>query len=195
MLLSELTVKLIEKILLWIVTLTAIASLTGCDFLNKFGSAKYPVKRVSDGDTLTVVDPKGSDIHVRFACVDAPEIPHSAKERESRKLKDRNQFKWGIEAQERLQQLIDRAGDHVNLTITDSDRYGRQVAEVRLRDGTLVQEVLAREGLVLVFEPYLKNCPDAATVQQAQALAQQQHKGVWSDPKFVPPWKYRSAKR
>ena len=194
MLLSELVV-LIKKLLVWIVTITAIASLTGCNFLNQFAAAKYPVKRVSDGDTLTVVDPKGTDIHVRFACVDAPEIPHSAKDRESRKLKDRNQFKWGIEAAERLQELIDRAGDRVNLTVTDSDRYGRQVAEVRLGDGTLVQEVLAREGLVLVFEPYLKNCPDAAKVQQAQALAQQQQQGVWSDPKFIPPWKYRSAKK
>ena len=186
-------VKLTRKLLLWLVAVVFIVTLTGCQTL--FGSAKYPVKRVSDGDTLTVVDPKGSDIHVRFACVDAPEIPHSAKERQSRKLKDRNQFRWGIEAQERLQQLIHQGGDRVNLTITDSDRYGRQVAEVYLRDRTLVQEVLAREGLVLVFEPYLKNCPDAATVQQAQALAQQQQRGVWSDPKFVPPWKYRSAKK
>lgn len=186
-------VKLDQKLLLWLVVVVFIVTLSGCQTL--FGAAKYPVKRVSDGDTLTVIDPKGSDIHVRFACVDAPEIPHSAKERESRKLKDINQFKWGIEAQERLQQLIHQGGDRVNLTITDRDRYGRQVAEVRLRDGTLVQEVLARSGLVLVFEPYLKNCPDAATVQQAQAQAQQQHKGVWSDPKFIEPWKFRSAKR
>lgn len=108
---------------------------------------------------------------------------------------DRDQFKWGIEAQQQLQQLIHTAGDRVNLNITDSDRYGRHVAEVRLRDGTLVQEVLARDGLVLVFDQYLKNCPSAAAVQQAQAQAQQQHRGVWSDAKFVPPWKYRSAKR
>lgn len=187
--------KLIQKLLLWLVILTAIATVTGCEILNKFSTAQYSVKRVSDGDTLTVVDRKGTDIKVRFACVDAPEIPHSTKERASKRVRDRNQFQWGIQAQDRLQQLIHQGGDRVNLTITDSDRYGRKIAEVRLGNGTLVQEVLARDGLVLVFDQYLKNCPDAAIVQQAQAEAQQHQRGVWSDPKFVTPWNYRSAKR
>lgn len=187
--------KLIQKLLLWVVILTAIASVTGCQIFNKFSSAPYSVKRVSDGDTLTVVDPKGTDIKVRFACVDAPEIPHSTKERASKRVRDRNQFQWGIQAQDRLQQLIHQGGDRVNLTITDSDRYGRKIAEVRLGNGTLVQEVLARDGLVLVFDQYLKNCPDAAIVQQAQAEAQKHQRGVWSDSKFVTPWNYRSAKR
>jgi micrococcal nuclease len=180
-----------KKLLLWLAT-TVVIFLSGC---NAFSSAPYSVKRVSDGDTLTVVDAKGTDIHVRFACVDAPEIPHSTKERTSKKAFARDQFKWGLLAQQRLKQLVDQGGDRVNLTITDSDRYGRKVGEVRLRDGTLIQEVLAREGLVLVYEPYLKNCPSAALVEQAQAQAQQQQRGVWSDAKFVAPWKYRSAKK
>jgi micrococcal nuclease len=179
----------LTQLALWLVTSILILSLTGCHIL--FGSAPYSVKRVSDGDTLTVVDARGSDIRVRFACVDAPEIPHSAKERATKKPVSVDQFKWGIEAQERLQQLLTQGGDRVGLTITDSDRYGRQVGEVRLRDGRLIQEILAQEGLALVYEPYLKNCPSAALVKQAQAQAQKQHRGVWSDAKFVAPWKFR----
>jgi micrococcal nuclease len=186
-------VKLTQKLLLWLFIGTAILSLTGCQ--SRFGATQYLVERVSDGDTLAVVDAKGTVLHVRFACVDAPEIPHSTKERESKRAVMRDQFKWGIVAQQRLQQLVHQGGDRVNLTITDSDRYGRQVAEVRLRDGTLVQEVLAREGLALVFDRFLKNCPSAAAVEQAETQARQQHRGVWSDAKFVSPWKFRSAKR
>ncbi len=180
------------RIILWAIASIAILSLIGCQ--PRFGTA-YSVQRVSDGDTLTVVDAKGTKLHVRLACVDAPEIPHSTKEKVSKRLMDRDQFKWGIQAQQRLQQLIKQGGDRVNLTITDRDRYGRQVSEVRLQDGTLVQEVLAREGLVLVYKPYLKNCPSAAAIEQAVAQAQQQERGVWSDARFVAPWKYRSAKK
>lgn len=181
------------RILLWLITAIAFLSLTGCQ--PRWNSTQYSVQRVSDGDTLTVVDAKGTVLHVRFACVDAPEIPHSTKQRASKKAADRDQFQWGIKAQQRLQQLIRQGGDRVNVKITSSDRYGRKVGEVRLGNGTLVQEVLAREGLVLVYPAYLKNCPSAAVVEQAAAQAQQQGRGVWSDAKFVAPWKYRSARK
>jgi endonuclease YncB( thermonuclease family) len=122
-------------------------------------------------------------------------VAHSTKERYSKKALDRDQFKWGVKAQDRVKQLVKQGGDHVTLTVTDSDRYGRKVSEVRLPDGTFIQEVLTREGLALVYRPYLKNCPSAAVVEQAEAEAKQQRRGVWSDAKFVQPWEYRSSKR
>ncbi len=179
-----------------------VFGLLGCNALfgSKQYSAKrvsnnqiiqYSVKRVSDGDTIAVTDARGGDIKVRFACVDAPEIPHSIKERESKKASDRDQFKWGVKAEDRVKQLVHQGGDRVTLKITDSDRYGRKVSEVRLSDGTLIQEVLTREGLALVYRPYLKNCPSATVVEQAEAEAKKQRLGVWSDSKFVEPWQYR----
>lgn len=180
--------KLTQRSLLWLGTALLIYGLVGC---NSFRPAQYSVKRVSDGDTLTVTDAKGTDIKVRFACVDAPEVAHSAKERASKIAAVRDQFKWGVQAQNRVQQLIKQEGDRVNLTITDSDRYGRQISEVRLRDHTLVQELLVREGLALVYRPYLKNCPSAAVIEAAESEAKQQRRGVWSDSKFVEPWAYR----
>lgn len=150
------------------------------------------VERVSDGDTLAVKDTSGQDFTVRFACVDAPEIPHSTKERKSKRASDRNQFNWGAKAQERVQELVKKAGDRVTLNITDSDRYGRKVAEVRLRDGTFIQEVLAREGLALVYRPYLNKCPGKDVIQQAEAEAKESRRGIWGDSKFMKPWEYRS---
>lgn len=76
----------------------------------------------------------------------------------------------------------------MSLTVADTDRYGRKLAEVRLPDGTLVQETLAREELAVFYKKYSKNCPNAAVVGQAEAQARQQREqGVWGDPQFVMP--------
>lgn len=163
-------------------------SLVGCDRL--FGPPTYSVKRVSDGDTIVVVD-GDRNITVRFACMDAPEVPHSQKEKQSRKILDKNQFSWGIKAKSRVEQLVKEGSDRVVLTVTDSDQYGRQVSEVRLPNGTLIQQVLIQEGLALVYRQYLKKCPSASIIEQAEADAKKNLRGVWGDPKFTAPWEYR----
>ncbi|MCL1473031.1 thermonuclease family protein [Argonema antarcticum] len=169
-----------------------IVSLTGCP--NRYAQTTYSVKRVSDGDTIAVTDSKGTSFTVRFACADAPEIPHSQKEKQSRKLLDKNQFNWGVKAQSRVRQLVKKGGDRISLTITDTDRYGRKIGEVRLPDGTFIQQVLIREGLAMVYQPYLKNCPSASVVQEAEAEAKKSRRGIWGDANFVPAWEYRRTK-
>jgi micrococcal nuclease len=166
-----------------------IFSLAGCNLFGTPGT--YRVKRVSDGDTIAIADKNGKNITVRFACMDAPEIPHTQQEKNSKKILDKNQFKWGLKARSRLQKLINQAGSRVLLTITDTDQYGRKVAEVRSANGTLMQQTLIQEGLALVYRPYLKNCPSASMLLQAEAEAQKNRRGIWSDPQFSPPWDYR----
>ena len=185
--------KLIKQVVASSCAVFILFGMFACDRI--FGSSGYSVRRVSDGDTLAVTDRNGEKFSVRFACVDAPEIPHTNKEKKSRRLADRSQFKWGKESQERLQELVSGAGDRVELEITDKDRYGRSVAEVRLADGTFVQEVLVREGLAIVYPPYLKDCPSRLSVQQAQGEAKANKRGVWSDRKFIEPWEYRKQKK
>ncbi|MBE9006138.1 thermonuclease family protein [Fortiea sp. LEGE XX443] len=181
--------KLTKQVVIWLSATIMVLVLVSCEKF--FGASGDLVERVSDGDTLAVKDAKGNKFNVRFACMDAPEVPHSQKERNSKRASDRNQYSWGTKAQERLQQLVKQSGDRVILKITDSDRYERKVAEVRLKDGTFVQEVLLREGLAKVYRPYLNKCPSQELVQQAEALAQQQKLGIWSDTKFIDPWEYR----
>jgi micrococcal nuclease len=151
----------------------------------------YPVKRVSDGDTLVASDSAGKDIKVRFACIDAPEVAHTNAEKNSKASAKKNQFKWGNLAHQRMQQLVKQGGGRVVLTVTDTDRYGRKVSEVRLPNGTFAQEVLTREGLAMVYRPYLKNCPSASVLEQAEAQAKKNRRGVWGDSKFVPAWQFR----
>lgn len=163
--------------------------LSGCP--QKLPPNNYAVKRVSDGDTLVASDSDGKDIKVRFACIDAPEIAHTNAEKNSKKAGDKNQFKWGNLAEQRMQQLVKKGGGRVILTVTDTDRYGRKISEVRLPNGTFAQEVLLREGLAMVYRPYLKNCPSASIVEQAEAEAKKNRRGVWGDSKFVPAWTFR----
>ena len=186
--------KLTKQTFILLGAVVLILGLVGCESLfspPKSELPTYSVKRISDGDTLAVTDSSGNSISVRFACMDAPEVPHTNAEKQSRKAVDKNQFKWGVQAQQRVQQLVTQGGDRVNLTVTDTDRYGRKVSEVRLPDGTLVQEALLRDGLAMVYQAYLKNCPSAAVVQQAEAEAKKSRRGVWGDSKFVEPWDYR----
>lgn len=175
---------------IYLCTTVIICGLMGCEQI--FGTRGDLVVRVSDGDTLVLKDTKGKNFTVRFACMDAPEIPHTNKEKQSQRASDRNQFSWGMKAQERVQQLVTQSGDRVTVNITDSDRYGRKVAEIRLKDGTFVQQVLLQEGLAKVYRPYLNKCPSKDIVQQAEAQAKQQKLGVWGDTQFTNPWEYRS---
>jgi endonuclease YncB( thermonuclease family)/ABC-type phosphate/phosphonate transport system substrate-binding protein len=155
----------------------------------------YQVKRVEDGDTILVSEPSGKEIKVRFACIDTAEIPHSNSEQNSTALTDKSQFLWGEAAKKRMSALITQSGGLVTLKMVDTDLYGRKVAEVRLSDGTLAQEVLVREGLAMVYRKYIKNCPSAAVVEQAESQAKQQQLNIWGDSQFTPPWEWRRNKK
>ncbi len=177
------------RVMTRLMTLSMVLLLFGCP--QKLAANNYAVKRVSDGDTLVALDSAGKDIKVRFACVDAPEVAHTNAEKNSKAAAQKNQFKWGNLAQQRTQQLVKQGGDRVVLTVTDTDRYGRKISEVRLPNGTFVQEVLTSEGLAMVYRPYLKNCPSASILEQAEAEAKKNRRGVWGDSKFVPAWDFR----
>lgn len=181
-----------NKTMTWLLIGVIMVGLMGCD---RFSPSGNRVERVSDGDTIKVNDGSATSFTVRFACIDAPEVPHSQKERNSRSSSDKNQFAWGEKAQARVEQLIKKSRDRVNLTITDSDRYGRKVAEIRLTDGTFIQQVLIREGLAKVYRPYLNKCPSRDLIQQSETQAQKSKLGVWNDPKFVNPWEWRALRK
>ncbi|MBD2527776.1 PhnD/SsuA/transferrin family substrate-binding protein [Nostoc sp. FACHB-133] len=165
------------------------------DIPNSSIQSNYQVKQVDDGDTITVTDVSNQEIRVRFACIDAAEISHSDTEQNSNKPADINQFLWGNKAKERLKTLIQKGGNQVLLNIVDTDRYGRKVAEVRLPDGTFAQQVLVREGLAMVYRQYIKSCPSATDVEQAEIDAKQQQLNIWADSQFTPPWDWRRDRK
>ncbi|TAE59512.1 MAG: thermonuclease family protein [Nostocales cyanobacterium] len=185
--------KLIMKHLIKTGVVLMIITVIGCENLRAENS--FFVERVSDGDTLTVSDKNKQKFTVRFACIDAPEIPHTNKEKNSRKAKDKNQFSWGLKAKERLQELIQQGKNQVYLDVMEKDRYGRKLAEVRLKNGTFIQQVLLQEGLVKIYRSYLNKCPSKKIMQQAETQAKNQNIGIWNDQKFIDPWEYRKLSK
>ncbi|WP_127056521.1 PhnD/SsuA/transferrin family substrate-binding protein [Trichormus variabilis] len=160
----------------------------------KSSNLTYQVKQINDGDTIAVTDTSNQEIRVRFACIDTAETPKSETDKNTNIAADKNQFLWGNKAKERLESIV-KVGDPVKLNIVDTDRYGRNIAEVRLPDGTFVQQVLVKEGLAMVYRQYLKNCVSAAIVEQAETEAKQQRLNIWGDSQFTAPWDWRSASK
>jgi micrococcal nuclease len=136
------------------------------------------VAEVIDGDTLKVAV-EGKDLTVRLACIDAPEL---------------SQGSYGIRAAERLQQLLPW-GQEVKLAITNTDRYGRTVAQV-YRGSGFVNMQMVREGHAVAYRQYLDDCffyRDQILASEFNAKSQQ--RGFWGQTLPVMPWDYRSNQK
>jgi len=138
------------------------------------------VEAVSDGDTLKVIL-AGKAVKVRLCGIDAPE--------KSQPL--------GIEAKAYLEKLVQNAGGKVGIVATDTDVYGRTVAEVVFVSGKTeqsAQEELLKAGMAYTYPKYINSCPNAQPFKLAEAIAQSSKAGVWarSDQR---PWDYRQSKQ
>lgn len=121
------------------------------------------VKSVHDGDTITVYARSGSKktTQIRLYGVDAPELKQA----------------YGRQAQQRLYELVSRQS--VDIETEDTDHYGRTVALVRLKDGTLVNAQLVAEGCAWVYEQYCHQelCRELSALQQR---ARAEGLGLWA---------------
>ena len=138
------------------------------------------VGAVSDGDTLKVIL-AGKAVKVRLCGIDAPE--------KSQPL--------GIEAKAYLEKLVQNAGGKVGIVATDTDVYGRTVAEVVFVSGKTeqsAQEELLKAGMAYTYPKYINSCPNAQPFKLAEAIAQSSKAGVWArnDQR---PWDYRQSKQ
>lgn len=131
------------------------------------------VLQVVDGDTIDVVPlPGGKETRIRLAGIDAPERaqPH------------------GAEATRALSLAI--LGREVRIRVEDVDRYGRTVGRVFLEGGD-VNHGLVRAGLAWAYRQYTRD----AALLEAEATAQSERRGLWTDSNPQPPWAWRAARR
>jgi len=134
----------------------------------------WRVVKVADGDTITVV--RGSlKEKIRFCGIDAPESKQPL----------------GKESKVNLQRLINGANGEVQLSIIESDRYGRQVAEVFAGEKFLQEEQL-KAGLAYHYAKYSGNCLHRDAIVEAEAIAQTNNAGVWGG-NYEKPWDYRKS--
>jgi micrococcal nuclease len=136
------------------------------------------VVSVGDGDTIRVMQ-RDRPITLRLACIDAPETSQP----------------WGKASTERLQQLLPK-GKQVQIRQIERDRYGRTVAEVFAGNSTSVNLQMVREGVAVTYKKYLHNCANTkARSLHAEAIARQEHIGLWSEANPEMPWNFRQAQR
>ncbi|HGG7487605.1 TPA: thermonuclease family protein [Escherichia coli] len=126
------------------------------------------VIRVLDGDTIEVLQDK-KPIRVRLANIDAPEKKQA----------------FGRWSTNQLKALL--AGQSVTVSYTQTDRYGRIIGRVFTMNGTEASRFMVQSGAAWVYERY--NVDESLPALQREV--QEQKRGLWADPKPVPPWEWR----
>lgn len=79
----------------------------------------------------------------------------------------------------------------VTVHVTDTDRYGRTVGDVILPDGRNLNREIVQAGYAWWFKKYSKD----ASLGELEEGARIARKGLWRDPKPIPPWEWRAAKK
>ncbi len=134
---------------------------------------------VYDGDTFRVSD-GNQEIKVRLCGIDAPEKDQAL----------------GTESRDYLRSLIAQGNGRITLVPTDTDQYGRIVAEAFIPTGNVEEEIylnaqMVADGMAYVYPQYVGSCPNGARMQSAEESAEQQALGVWANPVSQKPWDER----
>lgn len=141
------------------------------------GCSGFSAKVVSvhDGDTLTVVRARGgAKEKVRLARIDAPELKQKAG-------KDAQGF------------VSDQClGKTVEVSVRETDKYGRLVANITLPDGRNLNEWIVLEGLAWWYRAYAKH---DRTLELFEDHAQRHRLGLWKEPEPTPPWAWRQEQK
>jgi micrococcal nuclease len=130
------------------------------------------VVKITDGDTVTVLDGSNTQHKIRLAGIDAPEKGQP----------------FGTKARENLAGKM--FGQVVHVEVVDVDRYRREVGRIYLGERFINAEMV-RDGFAWRYPQYDR--PGEFTA--AEADAHEHRRGLWADPNPVPPWEWRRAKR
>jgi endonuclease YncB( thermonuclease family) len=141
------------------------------------------VLRVSDGDTLTIMDDDLQQHRVRIAGIDAPERAQP----------------FGRLAREALSDIT--RNQRVAVESSKTDRYRRLVGVVRVppqdcADCPAVIDVglsLVNAGLAWHYRAFEREQPqaDRTRYRNAEQSARERRAGLWTEHAPVPPWEWR----
>lgn len=136
------------------------------------------VVSIADGDTLTVLDRGKRQHRVRLLGIDAPERSQD----------------FGERARQSLADLVFRKQIHV--VVPKPDRYGRLLGKVMI-GGTDVNLEQLRAGMAWYYRQYEADVfkDDRPVYDRAEREAKAAKRGLWADPRPVPPWEFRRAGR
>lgn len=144
------------------------------------GSLNCPCKvvKVTDGDTIHVLDQSRERHKIRLQGIDAPEKGQA----------------YGNKSTQNLARRV--AGQEVEVNYNKRDRYGRIIGKVLIggTDANLAQII---EGYAWHYKKYQReqSQTDQVLYSMGETQARSQRSGLWKDPRPIPPWEYRKAKR
>ena len=142
---------------------------------------------VTDGDTIRVLDANRVQHKIRLAGIDAPERGQP----------------FGNASRKYLASLV--AGKAVRIESTKKDRYGRVLGKVWVqpRDCPSCSKTLNANhaqilaGMAWRYLDYVKDLSpeDRGRYVSAEAEARKRKRGLWREPKAIPPWAWRRGQR
>lgn len=145
--------------------LTVIILLTGFQDARQF-TAK--VVRIIDGDTIVVLNNSNEQIKVRLEGIDCPESGQD----------------FGTQAKKLTSDLC--FGKQVKVIQSGTDRYGRVLAFIYVRDVCVNKELL-KQGMAWHYKKY--NQDD--NLAQIEYTARNNKSGLWGLKGPIAPWEWR----
>ena len=136
------------------------------------------VVRVTDGDTIVVLDTNNAQHKIRLQGIDAPERKQA----------------YGTKSKEHLSDSV--AGKFVVVEYEKRDRYERILGKVLLSNQDMNLEQV-KAGLAWHYKKYQdeQTLNDRELYSEIEIEAREAKRGLWADRNPVSPWEYRKAKR
>ena len=136
------------------------------------------VVRVTDGDTIVVLDANDVQHKIRLQGIDAPERGQA----------------YGAKSKAHLSAAV--AGKFVVVEYDKRDRYERIVCKVLLSNEDMNHEQI-KAGFAWHYKKYQheQSPNEREDYSDAEIEAREAKLGLWGDLEPSPPWEYRKAKR
>jgi len=142
------------------------------------GTITGTVVRITDGDTLVILDTNKVQHKIRLMGIDAPEKKQA----------------YGKKSKENLSGLV--AGKFVVVEYDKLGRYKRVIGKILLNGKDVNLEQIS-SGLAWHYKQYQddQSQSDRMKYSEAEIDARNAKRGLWNDPNPIPPWEYRKPKR
>ncbi len=144
--------------------------------------AEGKVVKVSDGDTVHVLQSENKLLKIRLYGIDAPEKKQP----------------YGQKCREELAQRV--AGNTVKVWLREQDRYGRWIGKVTYSSKGEWKDVgldLLQIGCAWHYKAFEKRqtVDDRKSYAQAESVGRSRQLGLWKEREQTAPWEFRKASR
>ncbi len=159
-----------NKLFLTLCLLCCAAVQAEAGTLSVIGKSRWvQVAHVFDGDTFRTRNGE----KVRLLGINTPEIAHGSQSSEA----------YGIKAKRRLRALINGQLVQLRTDREKRDKYGRTLAQVYLRDGRWINDIMVREGLAHVYS-FAPNFYWTDSLLKSEAAARNEMRGLWKSSRW-----------